>query len=92
MSICHRTFIGVDLFVIERLFLRFDGAYTTDASRQGLRAQVEASGPFFNKRTGDEYTFVTRAMSGMVYQYELDTGEWSTSTSSTTVSGLPVRA
>ena len=74
-SCCFSQFIGVDLFVIERLFLRFEGAYTTDVTRQGLRAQIEASGPFYNKRTGNEYTFVTRAMSGMVYQYELDTGE-----------------
>ena len=74
-SCCFSQFIGVDLFVIERLFLRFENAYTTDVTRQGLRAQIEASGPFYNKRTGNEYTFVTRAMSGMVYQYELDTGE-----------------
>ena len=63
----------MDLFVIERMFVRFAGAYTTDESRQGLRMQIEASGPFFNKRTGDEYTFVTRAMSGMVHEYQLDT-------------------
>ena len=65
--------MGADLFVIERLFVRFPGAYTTN-STQSLRMQIEASGPFRNKRGNDESEFVTRALSGMVHQYDLDTG------------------
>ena len=66
--------MGADLFVIERLFVRFPGAYTTN-STQSLRMQIEASGPFRNKRGNDESEFVTRALSGMVHQYDLDTGK-----------------
>ena len=38
---------------------------------------MEASGPFKqrNREGNMEFEFVSRAMSGMVYQYELDTGD-----------------
>ena len=58
------------------MFLRFEGAYTNNTERQSLRVQIEASGPFANRRAGKEFDFVTRAMAGMVYQYELDTGKF----------------
>ena len=71
-----RFFEGIDLLIIEKMFLRFEGAYTNNTERQSLRVQIEASGPFANRRAGKEYDFVTRAMAGMVYQYELDTGKF----------------
>lgn len=72
----RRRFLDVDLFLVQEVRVFFDGIKTDspDFEDQYVRMLVDVSGPFSNKNGEDIQTFVTRPMSAMLYEYELETG------------------
>ena len=69
----YRRFTGIDLFLVEEISVVLNGA-THTGSRSDLRLLVSSSGPFYNRRSGETAVFLTRAVSEMKFQYDIETG------------------
>lgn len=63
--------------LVQEVRVFFDGIATDspDFDKQFVRMYVDNSGPFSNKDGDDIQTFVSRPMTSMLYEYEIDTGK-----------------